>query len=81
MVYKFVSTRKTDILGRIALPLEIRSILNISEGTEMNITLADRMVIIEKHSPSCAICNKADGEFKQCNEKAVCMGCVAKLNK
>jgi AbrB family transcriptional regulator, transcriptional pleiotropic regulator of transition state genes len=78
---RFITTRKVDECGRVVLPQEARNILGIDVGIALDVTVSDNKIVLEKHHTSCAICNTTDCEFKECNEKVVCIKCIEKLNK
>ena len=78
---KFITAIKVDEFGRIALPQEAQAILGVDTGETLSVTVSKNRIILEKQNPSCAICDTFDGEFKQCNEKSICMVCVKQLSK
>ena len=72
--------RKVDELGRIVLPKELRSTLNINEKDSLEIFVDNHMIILKKYEPACIFCNSADDviTFKG---KNVCKHCIAEMMK
>jgi len=58
--------RKVDELGRIVLPSELRSTLNIKEKDPLEIFIEDSKIILRKYEPSCIFTGIMDGliEYK-----------------
>ena len=58
--------RKVDELGRIVLPSELRSTLNIKEKDPLEIFIEDSRIILRKYEPSCIFTGMMDGliEYK-----------------
>ena len=54
---KISMVRRTDGLGRVALPEELRSALGLEEGASVRLTLEGRRVMLERKRPSapCAV--------------------------
>ena len=52
--------RKSDELGRIVLPIEIRKVLDIKQKDAVEIFTDDDKIILQKYQPSCIFCNNAD---------------------
>ena len=61
--------RKIDELGRIAIPAEVRSFMNIDDKSKVSLTVQDNSIVITPNTTVCAICGKpiAPGaEFNLC---------------
>ena len=58
--------RKVDELGRIVLPSELRTTLNIKEKDPLEIFIEDSRIILRKYEPSCIFTGLMDGliEYK-----------------
>ena len=58
--------RKVDELGRIVLPSELRSTLNIKEKDPLEIFIEESKIILRKYEPSCIFTGIMDGiiEYK-----------------
>jgi len=50
-------TRNVDGLGRIVIPKEVRTALNIVEGTAMEMLADDKGIYMRKYSVGCTFCN------------------------
>lgn len=54
-VMKVISTRKIDELGRVVLPIELRTSLDIQSGDELDIfNDENRNIVLHKVSARCA---------------------------
>lgn len=54
--------RRIDELGRIVLPREIRTTLNINDQDPLEILVDDNgQVILRKYEPACVFCNSHNG--------------------
>ncbi|MDR1558505.1 MAG: AbrB/MazE/SpoVT family DNA-binding domain-containing protein [Clostridiales bacterium] len=58
--------RKVDELGRIVIPSELRSTLDIKEKDPLEIFIEDYKIILRKYEPSCIFTGNMDGllEYK-----------------
>ena len=72
--------RKVDELGRIVLPKELRTILNINEKDSIEIFTDDDKIILQKYQPACTFCNNADNII-YFNCKRVCAECISKIKE
>ena len=70
--------RKLDQLGRIVLPKELRTTLDIKETDPVEIFVDGSDIILRKYQPSCIFCNET-ADVQQVNGKNVCKKCVAKI--
>lgn len=70
--------RKTDELGRIVLPIEIRQSLDIKEKDSLEICLKDDGVFLRKKLPFCIFCNSTKN-LLSFSEKNLCENCFKKL--
>ena len=70
--------RKTDPLGRISLPSEIRKTYNLGVGSEIEISTSGDTIILRKHETTCVFCGTMDS-LKEFQRKAVCEKCVGDL--
>lgn len=71
-------TRKVDNLGRIVLPKEYRTILQIKEGSILNIKIEDNVLLINKAKNSCVFCNSTNSliDFES---QFICNDCCKKF--
>lgn len=70
--------RRVDELGRIVLPKELRSALDIRERDLLEIGIEGDSVILKKYTPRCVFCN-AEIDLTQYRGKRVCGTCIAAL--
>ena len=70
--------RHLDELGRIVLPKELRTILNINERDSIEIFTDNDKIILQKYQPACVFCNNAN-DIIYFNGKRVCAECIEKL--
>ena len=73
--------RKVDELGRIVLPKELRSTLNINEKHSLEIYVDDdHRIILKKYEPACIFCGSMNDiiSYKGYN---VCRECQKKLSR
>lgn len=67
--------RKTDNVGRVVLPAEIRKQLHLTTDTQIHIYLKDSYIVIEK--AGCFVCGNEDAV--QTEAGLFCRGCQAKI--
>jgi transcriptional pleiotropic regulator of transition state genes len=72
--------RKLDDLGRIVLPKETRRVLDLEEGTPLEIYTEGQSIILKKYEASCIFCGEAAG-VKDFKGKKVCESCLKDLSK
>ncbi len=71
--------RKTDELGRIVLPIELRRNLDIQVGDSLEIFIDGNAIVLKKYQPACIFCGNAKDVrlFKGHN---VCPNCAEELS-
>ena len=76
-------SRPVDNLGRLVLPIEMRRALNISSGTELDISLDGDTILLKKHpvSNACVFCEKVDPDAVHLNGQCICPACLQKLRE
>ncbi len=72
--------RKIDELGRIVLPSELRRVFGFREGDELDISVEEDRVILQKRQDLCVFCRAADNlvEYK---DRKVCERCAGELGR
>ena len=70
--------RKMDELGRIVLPMEIRTTFDINAKDALEIFVEDDCIILRKYQPSCVFCGNADNVV-YFNNKRICADCLEKI--
>ena len=73
--------RKTDELGRICLPKDLRRTLDIEEKDAMEIFTDNDRIILRKYAPGCSACGAVDVPLKQVERVQLCAGCLAVAKK
>ena len=67
--------RKIDELGRLVVPKEMRTKMDILCGDPVEIFVEDDKIILKKYVPNCIFCGSEDG-VTTFNEKNVCRACL-----
>lgn len=70
--------RKIDELGRIVLPMSLRTTFDIKEKDSLEIFTEGNKIILQKYQPSCIFCNNAD-EVVLFEGKRLCKACIDKI--
>ncbi len=70
--------RKVDDLGRIVIPKELRTVMDIKVGDPVTFFTDDCQLIVRKYEPGCLFCGNANNnvEFKG---KMICRKCLEEL--
>lgn len=71
--------RKTDSLGRVVIPMELRRTMNIDEGDGMEIYVDNEKIILRKYQPGCS-CGAAENLIK-INGVVLCHNCIDKFEQ
>lgn len=67
--------RKVDDLGRIVLPIELRTKLGILEKDPIEIFVDGSSILLKKYEPSCIFCSSTN-ELTDYKSKLVCNECL-----
>ena len=70
--------RKLDVLGRIVIPKELRTTLDLNETDPIEIFVEGNDIILRKYQPACIFCNDAT-DIIQFGGKNICKNCLAKM--
>ena len=70
--------RKVDELGRIVLPIEIRTTMDIQTRDSLEIFTDENRIVLQKYQPACVCCSNAD-DVIYFGGKRVCRECLEKL--
>lgn len=75
--------RRIDELGRIVLPMEIRTVLGIESRDPLEIYTEGEMIILKKYAPvtTCVFCGQDMEELLPFNGKLICRKCLSELKK
>lgn len=71
--------RKIDALGRVVLPSEFRSMLNLKSGIEVEMFANEVSITLRKYSRGCMFCGRKKVLINYRGYK-VCMSCVSNMN-
>jgi len=75
-------TRKLDELGRLVVPKETRSLLDITPGTSLAIFVEeDGTIILRKAVAKCALCGQeaAPEDLHKYKQALLCSACLSEL--
>ena len=73
--------RQVDKMGRVVIPKEIRSQLNIKNDVDsFEIFMEGDKVILQKYNPTCVFCNSFV-DVVSSKDDMVCKNCIEKLNE
>ena len=73
--------RKVDSLGRIVIPKELRTTMNIVEDeTVMEISSDGEKIVLSKYNPGCHCCGNV-GDLKEVMGLKICNDCLKELSK
>jgi transcriptional pleiotropic regulator of transition state genes len=72
--------RKVDELGRIVVPKEMRTALEIKEGDRTEISLEGNAIVIKKYEDACVFSKSTNG-LTDFGDKKICQGCLNALKK
>ena len=70
--------RKLDQLGRIVLPKELRTVLNLKEKDALEIYVDGEQIILKKYEPACVFCGDAR-EVVNYRGKNTCKKCLEEM--
>ena len=70
--------RRIDVLGRVVIPMELRKILDMPNGTPIEIFTKGDFIILHKYQNKCEFCGSTENitVFK---DKIVCSNCLNDL--
>ena len=72
--------RKVDDLGRVVIPLELRSAMDIQGGDQLEILLEKDTLILRKFTPGCVFCGNRM-KLQMFEGKLLCDDCLQKLRR
>lgn len=70
--------RKLDQLGRIVLPKELGTVLNLKEKDALEIYVDGEQIILKKYEPACVFCGDAR-EVVNYRGKNICKKCLEEM--
>ncbi len=72
--------RKIDEMGRLVLPKEMRTKMNINNGDEIEFYAEDDRIILRKFEPSCLFCG-SETMVTEYKGKRICAECLAEIKR
>lgn len=72
--------RKTDQLGRVVIPSEMRECLGTNPGSFVEFFEDGEKIILKKYDPSCVFCGEVEKNSIHFLNKNICVKCAEKLN-
>lgn len=70
-----ISVRTIDALGRVVIPKEMRTKLDIGDFDNLEISCENDSITIKKKNPSCVFC-KSTENLKEFQGKPLCLDCI-----
>lgn len=71
--------RKVDELGRIVIPMELRTKLGIAEKDSLEIFVDGNSIILKKYTSSCTFCG-SNRNLLSFDDKLICAKCKEKIS-
>ncbi len=72
--------RKIDSLGRILLPKEMRTRMQIGEKEPMEVFVSRDAIYLKKYSPGCILCGEMESATAF-HGKKICQDCIENLKE
>ncbi len=72
--------RKVDQLGRVVLPKELRTTMDIKTEDPLEIFVDGDSIILRKYEPACTFCGEGRG-VKLFRGKNICQDCLSEIKK
>lgn len=71
--------RRVDELGRVVIPIEIRTKFDISEKDPLEIYVDGSSIILKKYEPNCVFCGNSK-KLINYKDKLICKNCLKKIS-
>lgn len=72
--------RKIDHLGRIALPIELRRVLDIDKDSSLEIYVENDSILLRKYQPACVFCGSSE-EVASYKGRNICAACRKEIGQ
>lgn len=72
--------RRVDELGRVVIPKELRTNLDIAEKDALEIYVDGEQIILKKYQPACIFCGDAR-DIINYKGKNICKHCLEEMKK
>lgn len=69
-------TKKIDDLGRIVIPVELRSALGINNQDELEMHIDGSSIVLAKKTKGCVFCDEKENLSEAKNGKYICYECL-----
>lgn len=70
--------RRVDSLGRIVIPVELRRMMDMESGQDVEMIIQDDTLVLRRFAPGCVFCGGLD-HLVSYKEKYICAECRQKL--
>ena len=70
--------RRIDHLGRIVVPVEMRRMLEISPGDELEISVQGDSITLSRLRKGCVFCGAEEG-LRTYRDKEICSSCASEV--
>ena len=70
--------RRVDELGRIVLPKEMRTVMDIAERDPLEIFVDNGRIVLKKYEPSCIFCGDSE-DVAAFKDKNICKACTNEI--
>ena len=70
--------RKVDELGRVVIPIELRTQFNIAEKDPIEIFIDGDSIVLKKYEKSCLFCGGSKN-LKEYKGKLICTKCLGQI--
>ena len=74
------AVRKMDELGRIVLPIEMRSSMGWDTDTKISVTQQGKQLILQTDHESCFVCSSEEN-VQSFHGKNICKKCIDEIRK
>lgn len=71
---------KVDKLGRILIPVNVRRMLGLSEGSQLEVLTDENSLVLRKYIPQCIFCAN-DEDLIEYKDSYICKRCLDELNQ
>ncbi|MBE6794181.1 MAG: AbrB/MazE/SpoVT family DNA-binding domain-containing protein [Ruminococcaceae bacterium] len=70
---------KVDGLGRILIPVNVRRMLGLSEGSQLEVLADEDSLVLKKYIPQCIFCTNSENliDYK---DNYICSSCLEELS-
>ncbi|MHB1444940.1 MAG: AbrB/MazE/SpoVT family DNA-binding domain-containing protein [Acidimicrobiales bacterium] len=72
--------RRIDHLGRIVVPVELRRLLGIKAGDELEVAVRDGAITLTKAGQACALCS-GQANLHSYRDRWVCSDCASAVGQ